>query len=100
MAEEAVRRIDYDFDRLKVDTLSSAIRARQFDLWTTEYLTDHPDAIVLHLGCGLDRRRGRHDVSVVWPGYAKLPLAMRALVRVFDFFPGLRKLSRLLLYRF
>ena len=34
------------------------------------------------------------------PGYAKLPLATRALVRVFDFFPGLRKLSRLLLYRF
>jgi len=34
------------------------------------------------------------------PGYAKLPLSMRALVRVFDFFPSLRKLSRLLLYRF
>jgi O-methyltransferase involved in polyketide biosynthesis len=233
MAEEAVRRIDYDFDRLKVDTLSIAIRARQFDLWTTEYLTDHPDAIVLHLGCGLDSRvfRVNPPASVRWfdvdfpevielrrrlyperagyemigsslaelqwmdqlprdrpawivaegvtmylssdimhpllrrltdhfpsgaiafdaispaatrmargnrsiratgatfggfsvddpqalkqvapklelvkesrtpemPGYAKLPLAMRALVRVFDFFPGLRKLSRLLLYRF
>jgi O-methyltransferase involved in polyketide biosynthesis len=34
------------------------------------------------------------------PGYAKLPAATRALVRVFDFFPGLRKLSRLLYYRF
>jgi len=34
------------------------------------------------------------------PGYAKLPLGMRALVRVFDFFPNLRKLSRLLVYRF
>ena len=32
--------------------------------------------------------------------YAKLPLTMRALVRVFDSVPGLRKLSRLLLYRF
>lgn len=233
MAEDAVRRIDYNFDRLKVDTLSIAIRARQFDLWTTEYLMDHPDAIVLHLGCGLDSRvfRVNPPPSVRWldvdfpevielrrrlyperagyemigssladlqwvdklprdrpawivaegvtmylsadimnpllsrltdhfpsgaiafdaispaatrmaganrsvratgatfggfsvddpqelkkvapklelvkesrtpemPGYSKLPLAMRALVRVFDFFPGLRKLSRMLLYRF
>ena len=56
MAEDAVRHIDYDFDRLKVDTLSIAMRARQFDSWTTEYLADHPDAVVLHLGCGLDSR--------------------------------------------
>src|SRR6185436_3517633 len=32
------------------------------------------------------------------PGYSKLLLAMRALVRIFDSFPSLRKLSRLLLY--
>jgi O-methyltransferase involved in polyketide biosynthesis len=233
MAEEAVGRIDYDFDRLKVDTLSIAMRAKQFDLWTTDYLADHPGAIVLHLGCGLDSRVFRVNVpprvrwldvdfpevielrqrlyperkgyemigsslaNLEWvdalpedrpawilmegvsmylsadimhailsrltnhfpsgaiafdaispaatrmaganrsiratgatfggfsvddpqelkkvapklefvkesrtpemPGYAKLPLAMRALVRVFDFFPSLRKLSRLLLYRF
>lgn len=233
MAEAAIRRIDYDFERLKVDTLSIAMRAKQFDLWTIDYLADHPDAIVLHLGCGLDSRvfRVKPPPSVRWidvdfpevielrrrlyperagyemvgaslddlkwtdtlptdrpawilaegvtmylsadimhpllrqltdhfpsgaiafdaispaatrmargnrsiratgatfggfsvddpqalkqiapklelvkesrtpemPGYAKLPLAMRALVRVFDFFPGLRKLSRLLLYRF
>ncbi len=233
MAEDVVRRIDYDFDRLKVDTLSIAIRARQFDLWTVEYLLEHPDAIVLHLGCGLDSRvfRVNPPPSVRWvdvdfpevielrrrlypdragyemvgssladlqwvdqlpgdrpawivaegvtmyltadimhpllyrltnhfpsgaiafdaispaatrlarrnrsiratgatfggfsvddpralkqvaprlefvkesrtpemPGYAKLPLGMRAAVRVFDFFPRLRKLSRLLLYRF
>ena len=56
MAEDAVRRIDYDFDRLKVDTLSIAMRAKQFDLWTAEFLAGHPDAIVLHLGCGLDSR--------------------------------------------
>ena len=56
MAEDAVRRIDYDFDRLKVDTLSAAMRAKQLDLWTAEYLAGHPDAVVLHLGCGLDSR--------------------------------------------
>jgi O-methyltransferase involved in polyketide biosynthesis len=233
MAEEAVGRIDYDFDRLKVDTLSIAMRAKQFDLWTTDYLANHPNAIVLHLGCGLDSRvfRLNPPLTIRWldvdfpevidlrrrlyreragyemvgsslsdlqwidtlphdrpawvllegvsmyvstdimhpllrqltnhfpsgaiafdaispaatrmaganrslratgatfggfsvddpqdlkkvapklefvkqsrtpemPGYAKLPLAMRALVRIFDFFPSLRKLSRLLLYRF
>lgn len=61
MAEDAVRRIDYDFDRLKVDTLSIAMRARQFDLWTAEFLGGHPDAVVLHLGCGLDSRVFRLD---------------------------------------
>lgn len=233
MAEDAVRRIDYDFDHLKVDTLSIAMRASQFDLWTNEYLADHPDAVVLHLGCGLDSRvfRINPPKGISWfdvdfpevielrkrlyperdgykmigssladlqwldklpknrpawiiaegvtmylsedimnpllsrltshfpsgaiafdaispaairmaganrsiratgatfggfsvddpddlkkvaprlefvresrtpemPGYSKLPLATRALVRVFDAFPGLRKLSRLLLYRF
>jgi O-methyltransferase involved in polyketide biosynthesis len=34
------------------------------------------------------------------PGYSKLPPAMRALVRVFDSIPSLRKLVRLLLFRF
>ena len=63
MAEDAVRRIDYDFDRLKVDTLSIAMRARQFDLWTAEFLGGHPNAVVLHLGCGLDSRVFRLDPS-------------------------------------
>ena len=233
MAEDAVRRIDYDFERLKVDVLSIAMRAKQFDIWTTQFLADHPNATVLHLGCGLDSRvfRIKPSASVRWfdvdfpevielrrrlypdragysmigssladlqwldnmpgdhpawivaegvtmylsedvmnpllsrltnhfpsgaiafdaisraairmaganrsiratgasfggwciddpqdirkvapklelvtesrtpemPGYSKLPRATRALVRVFDFFPNLRKLSRLLLYRF
>ena len=34
------------------------------------------------------------------PGYSKLPWAMRALVRVMDPIPALRRLNRLLLYRF
>lgn len=68
MAEDTVRRIDYDFARLKVDTLSIAMRAKQFDLWTTEFLAQHPNATVLHLGCGLDSRVFRLDppASVRW----------------------------------
>lgn len=33
-----------------------AMRARVFDDWTDEMLVRHPDALVLHIGCGLDSR--------------------------------------------
>lgn len=59
MAEEAVRKIDYDFAHLKADVLSIAMRAKLFDNWTNEFLAEHPNAVVLHLGCGLDSRAYR-----------------------------------------
>ncbi len=58
-AEEAVDRIDYDFQKLKVGRRAAmlfAIRATQLDLWTANFLANHPNATVLHLGCGLDSR--------------------------------------------
>ncbi len=33
-----------------------AMRARVFDDWTETMLKQHPDALVLHIGCGLDSR--------------------------------------------
>ena len=36
-----------------------AMRARVFDDWTDEMLAKDPDAIVLHIGCGLDSRCNR-----------------------------------------
>ncbi len=79
-AEEAVRHIDYDFANLHgfrgvygrmVSSLGCkvvATRAATFDLLTTRYLADHPDATVLHLGCGMDSRVFRVDppASVSW----------------------------------
>lgn len=67
-AAEAVARIDYDFDRMRRWTNPSsnqflvALRANQFDEWTLEFLARHPDAVVLHLGCGLDSRAFRLDL--------------------------------------
>lgn len=64
-AAEAVDRITYDFPRLhKLMRPASnrflvALRARQFDNWATAFLDRHPDAVVLHLGCGLDSRAFR-----------------------------------------
>jgi O-methyltransferase involved in polyketide biosynthesis len=70
-AVEAIDRIDYDFQSLNVkwnDILAIAARAKVFDLWTAEYLADNPNAVVLHLGCGLDSRVFRIDPppSVLW----------------------------------
>jgi O-methyltransferase involved in polyketide biosynthesis len=70
-AQEAVRRIDYDFVGLNVkwnDIKAIAARAKMFDLWVEEYLADHPNAVVLHLGCGLDSRVFRIDPpsGVLW----------------------------------
>lgn len=64
-AAEAVDRIDYDFDKIKryvnpsSNQFTVALRAKQFDLWAADFLARHPDAVVLHLGCGLDSRAFR-----------------------------------------
>ncbi|WP_292390396.1 class I SAM-dependent methyltransferase [Mesorhizobium sp.] len=63
-ADAAVRRIDYDFSRLKVDAnlgIGFAIRAKTLDVHVEDFLARNPDAIVLHLGCGLDTRVFRVD---------------------------------------
>lgn len=71
MAEEAVKWIDYDFERIKpnrVESLQVVLRSLQLDRWTAEFLAEHPVAIVLQLGCGLDSRVYRIDPppSVRW----------------------------------
>jgi len=45
-----------------------ATRAATFDMLTNRYLADHPDATVLHVGCGMDSRVFRIDppASVQW----------------------------------
>ncbi|MFB7462939.1 class I SAM-dependent methyltransferase [Streptomyces sp. NPDC056224] len=50
------------------DRYVGLLRARRIDRMTREYLAAHPDAIVLHLGCGLDSRALRLDVppTVRW----------------------------------
>lgn len=70
-AAEAVSRIDYDFDRLRLDRdlmIGLAMRAHIMDGWTRGFLARHPDATVLHPGCGLDSRVFRIDPGrgVLW----------------------------------
>jgi O-methyltransferase involved in polyketide biosynthesis len=62
MAEDAVGRIEYDFKRLDVNEKTQvfmALRSAIIDDFAKGYLSDHPNAAVLHLGCGLDFRYDR-----------------------------------------
>ncbi|HEY9305543.1 MAG TPA: class I SAM-dependent methyltransferase [Mycobacterium sp.] len=73
-AAEAVDRIDYDFGRMHraakpwANQFLVALRAKQLDSWAGDFLRRNPDAVVLHLGCGLDSRAFRLDVpsGVSW----------------------------------
>jgi O-methyltransferase involved in polyketide biosynthesis len=73
-AAEAVDRIDYDFARMHRSVrpwgnqFLVALRAKQLDTWADDFLRRDPDAVVLHLGCGLDSRAFRLDVpsGVSW----------------------------------
>jgi O-methyltransferase involved in polyketide biosynthesis len=64
-AAQDVARIDYDFRRIHrrvrpaANQFMVALRSAQFDTWITNYLNAHPDAVVLHLGCGLHSRAFR-----------------------------------------
>jgi len=58
-AEEAVDHINYDFTSIKLNKLhplTIAIRAKQFDIFANKWISENPESIVLHLGCGLDSR--------------------------------------------
>jgi len=70
-ADEVVRHIDFDFEKLKVPKgaeITLPMRAKHLDQWTREFLAANPVSTVLHLGCGLDSRVFRIDppATVHW----------------------------------
>lgn len=61
-AEEMMEIIDYDFSRfekLKLSRTGVAIRAKVIDDQVVKFLSEHPDAVVVHLGAGIDDRFAR-----------------------------------------
>ena len=60
-----MRRLDPGYDKGRFATsqlgLAAVARARALDDWARSFLADHRDAVVLHLGCGLDARVYRID---------------------------------------
>jgi O-methyltransferase involved in polyketide biosynthesis len=62
-----VTQMNYDFSRIKLLHLSEAnklviiLRNREFDRFVRDFLRRHPEAVVVHIGCGLDARFERVD---------------------------------------
>ncbi|MDA3647407.1 class I SAM-dependent methyltransferase [Saccharopolyspora indica] len=70
-ADRLLDRIDFDFSSLKLGSgnqMAIILRAKELDAWATDFLAEHPDAVVLHLACGLDSRAFRLALpdGVLW----------------------------------
>jgi O-methyltransferase involved in polyketide biosynthesis len=67
-AAELLSQIDYDSTRFRLgaqDQASILLRLREFDRRTQAFLASHPEAVVVHIGCGLDTRFDRVDNGCV-----------------------------------
>lgn len=99
-AAEAVDRIDYDFKLIHRTSLPAgnqylvALRAKQLDDWCVDFIARHPDAVVLHLGCGLDGRAFRlaPAPSVLWFDVDR-PTVIELRRRLYDDTDGYRMIG-------
>ncbi|RPF24897.1 class I SAM-dependent methyltransferase [Streptomyces sp. TLI_185] len=96
-AEELMRHLDYDFRKMNFagrDRRTVPFRAKQLDEWTAAFLRAHPDAVVLHLACGLDSRAQRIDVpdTALWFD-VDLPAVMDLRRQLFQESTGYRMLA-------
>ena len=62
-----VNRMNYDFSRFtrikmdENDKLTIILRNREFDRYAWDFIAHNPEAVVVHIGCGLDSRFERVD---------------------------------------
>lgn len=59
MAVAMLNQIDFDFSRFRMqrhDEVALIIRTNKFDSHVRDFLKRNPDAVVVHIGCGLDTR--------------------------------------------
>jgi O-methyltransferase involved in polyketide biosynthesis len=64
MADEIVRKLDYDYEAMHISTdlmLNATLRAKKLDDVTSRFLARHPNAVGLDLGAGLETRAVRLD---------------------------------------
>ncbi len=68
-----VAQMSYDFDRVRQikmdedDKVTVILRNREFDCYVRDFLARYPEAVVVHIGCGLDSRFERvDDGQVEW----------------------------------
>ncbi len=72
LAADLIEQIDYDFSALNPDALDrvfAMMRTRYFDRSARDFLAEHPNAVVVDIGCGLDTRFERlNNGSMEWYG--------------------------------
>src|SRR5450759_929786 len=60
-AVELISQLDHDFSgvqRLKGEQVNFLLRMKEFDRLAWAFLAEHPDGVIVDLGCGLDTRFG------------------------------------------
>lgn len=72
-ASEIVEKVGIDFSAQKkfgarIGARTLAVRAKQYDEWTKDFMAKNENAVVVHLGCGLDARitRVKPSSPVAW----------------------------------
>src|SRR5512135_2715238 len=63
-AVELVGQLDCDFssiEEMKNEQVNFLLRMREFDRQARAFLAEHPDGVIVDLGCGLDTRFERID---------------------------------------
>ncbi|MBS9535242.1 class I SAM-dependent methyltransferase [Mycobacterium sp. M1] len=96
-AKQAVERIEFDFAGLKAPVKWAplvTVRTAQYDIWAGQFLAANPNAVVIHLGCGLDARVFRLDPGpdVSWYDVDQPPvIALRE--KIFPARPGYRLIA-------
>ena len=59
-----VKQLPYDFSRFRLqrhDEVAIILRMKKFDHHVSSFIVQNPDALVVHIGCGLDTRFERVD---------------------------------------
>jgi len=68
-ANDIIEKIDTDLSKHdRVGGRISAVRAKQYDEWTKDFMAKNNNAVIVHLGCGLDARKTRiqPSSSITW----------------------------------
>jgi O-methyltransferase involved in polyketide biosynthesis len=68
-ANDIVEKLGADLEKhRRFGSRGLAVRVKQYDAWTTGFLAEHGNAVVVHLGCGLDARvkRTRPSSRTTW----------------------------------
>ncbi|MDR0834993.1 MAG: class I SAM-dependent methyltransferase [Tannerella sp.] len=68
-ANEIVEKVDADLTKHKrFGGRVVAVRAKQYDEWTKDFIAKNKNAVIVHLGCGLDARitRTQPPSSIAW----------------------------------